>query len=411
MIGGAVALEAIPLRRTWAASAADTLVAVLLKLRPDGAAPPLPLDLALVIDAGHAMATERGLEMALAAVRQVVDGARPQDRLAVEIFAERARVVLPLDTIGDGTRAKRTLAFLDHQPMGERTDLLEGMRAAAGLLKPARTRGRAARAVMVVGGPTVRELDGEREARLLAETGVGLSAIGVGHAWNGGLLARLADAGRGELWHATRAADLPAVLREEVVFARALAHGEALLHLKLSAGVRPRRVLRVFPGIAHWLPSQPSPREAMVRLGDLPADRPTYVLLELIVGPQAPGTYRLAQVEAHWRRAGQDGRVARSAPAEVVVSFAAQAGAADAEASYYVDRVQGYALVEKALEARRDDGPAKAVALLENARRIARGRKSGLAERLEAAAGALGATGLLPEAQAKSLLMEARQPE
>ncbi len=408
---GAPALEAIPLRRTWASSGAETLVAVLLKFHPDGTAQPLPLDLAILIDAGHAMASERGLEMALQAVRQVVDGAGAQDRLAVVTFGERARVVLPFDVIGDGARAKRTLAFLDSQPMGDRTDLREGMSAVAQVIKPARAPGRASRVVMVVGGPTVRELDGEREARLLAETGVGLSAIGLGHAWNGALLARLADAGRGELWHAARATDLPAVLREEVTFARALAHGEALVHLKLSAGVRPRRVLRVFPGLAHWLPSQASPREALIRLGDLPADRPTYMLLELVVGPHAQGTYRVAQLEAHWRTAAHGGRMARTPAAEVVLNFAAEATAPVAEAAYYVDRVQGYTLVEKALEARRDAVPAKAVALLENARRIAVGRKSALADRLEAAAGELGTTGLLAEPLAKSLLMESRQPE
>jgi Ca-activated chloride channel family protein len=411
MTAGGLGLEAHPLRRAFQASAADTLVAVLLKLRPDGAAAPLPLDLALVLDAGQAMAAERGLETALQAARQALDGARPEDRVAIVAFAERARVILPLEPVGDGTRARRTLAFLDHQPMGDRSDLAEAMRTTAEVLAPARTTGRAGRALIVAGGPTVREPDGEREARLLAGKGVGLSVAGVGHGWNGPLLARLADAGRGELWHAPRPADLQAVVREEVALARHLAYGEALLHLKLSAGVRPRRVLRVFPGLAHWLPSQPSEREAVVRLGDLPGDRPTYVLLELVVGPQAPGTYRLAQADVRWRAARSAGRVARTDPAEVVVAFGAEPGPAHAEAAYYVDRVQGYALVEKALEARREADAARAQALLGNALRIAAGRKSRIAAPLEAAIGELAQTGLLAEGQAKALLLEARQPE
>lgn len=400
-----------PLRATWAVSTAETLVPVLVKLRPEAAPGTLPLDLVVAIAAGSGLAAERGLELALQAIRPIIDGARPEDRVGVLLFGERARVVLATEAVGDGTMARRLLSLEQVEALGERVDLEAGMKAVADQIRPLRTLGRAARVVVIVGDPMARDAVGEREARLLADAGVGLSVVGVGHGWSAPLATRIADAGRGELWHAPRPIDLPAVLREEVTFGRALAHGEALLHLKLAAGVRLRRVLRVFPGLAHWLPSQPSDREALVKLGDVPGDRPVYALIELVVPAQGAGTTRLAQIEAHWRHSGHTGRVGRGTPADVVVAFGERAASQHAEAAYYVDRVQTYTLVERALEARREDGAERVATLLRNAKRIADESHTRIGEALGSALAVLESTGLLPDAQATPLLIEARQPE
>jgi hypothetical protein len=203
---------------------------------------------------------------------------------------------------------------------------------------------------------------------------------------------------------------LTAALRDELDHVTSRTLADVRLRMHFARGVRLRRFLQVFPSIAHWLPMQPSEREAVARVGELARDTPCYMLAELIVPAQPAGTYRLVSVDASWVDA--DGRAGKCPTSELVVSFGGENGPLAPEVAYQQDAFQAYSLVERALEARRAQEGPKALTMLKNAQRIVEGRPGhGLAEPLQAAIGALERGLPLSEAQAKILSFTARKPE
>jgi hypothetical protein len=254
-------------------------------------------------------------------------------------------------------------------------------------------------------GVPSQEQEVEQLVRAWAAEGVGLAVYGLGAGWNVPLLTRLADITRGSAETLARPAELAPLLREDL--AEPLALADVRLRLRLSRGVRLRRFMQVFPTVAHWLAVQPSERDALVRVGDLPGDRPSYMLAELVVPPQAEGTVRLATLNAVFTGAG--GRQGVAPAVDLVVGFGPAAGPPDREVARQAEAFQACALVERALEARREHQPERARTLLENARQLAgRGALAGLLD--EAIAALVG--GLpVPEGLAIALLMAARRPD
>jgi hypothetical protein len=162
--------------------------------------------------------------------------------------------------------------------------------------------------------------------------------------------------------------------------------------------VRLRSFVQVFPHMAHWLPVQPTERDALARVGDLPGDRPCYMLAELVVPPQAAGTVRLATLDALY---GQHGA---TPPVDLVTAFGPEASPPDREVAHHAGLFQAYALVERALEARREHQPERMRTLLENARRLAEPDLTDVLDR------ALTAYPVVAEGLAIELLLAARRP-
>jgi Ca-activated chloride channel family protein len=101
--------------------------------------------------------------------------------------------------------------------------------------------------------------------------------------------------------------------------AAAVAVRNVQLTLRLSAGVTPKKAVKVLPLIADQGAAPLSDRQVAVALGDLERDTPQAVLVELMVDPRPAGVFRLAQAELSYDVPG--GTVAEKERADVVVTF------------------------------------------------------------------------------------------
>jgi hypothetical protein len=348
-----------------------------------------------LVERGPAMAQEGRLDAVQQATRAALDALAPTDLVSIAVYGDQGKLVLPAEPLGDGQKARRLLGFLDAQQVGAGANLLAGLKA----VNDDRVPHEGPRRVLVftAAAAIAQERDVELAVRAWGARGVGLAAFGLGTGWNATFLTRLADATRGNVHAVPRTADLAPALREELGEIYVL--GDVRLRMRLSRGVRLRRFMQVFPHVAHWLPVQPTERDALARVGELPGDRPCYMLAELVVPPQAEGTVRLATLDALYGPQGATPAV------ELVTAFGPQASPPDREVAHQAGVFQAYTLVERALEARREHQPERLRAFLENARRLAAPE---LAERLEKA---LAANLPVGEGLAIELLLTARRPE
>lgn len=417
MIGGAaLELAVVPARPVFQATSGESIVSALIKLTPARRdADRLPLALMLLVERGAGMSQERRLELTQQAARTLLEALRPDDLVGLAAFGERGKLVLPLEPVGDRAKIRRLLGFLDSHALGASANLQAGIATVAEDLRRHASAPLARHLAVFTASPpapggVTADRDAELQLRGLTAEGLAVTVFGLGMDWNLSLYKGLADAGRGRIWHVARAVDAADAASEEAAFLAAAAYLDVRVRLRLSRGVQLRRLMQVFPHVAHWLPLMPSEREAVARVGEVAGDRPCLMLADFVVPPQTPGTVRLASADATFVDA--HGRAGRAGPVDLVTEFGAAAAPLTPDVAQQLDAFQAYSLVERALEARRDGQAARMRTLLENARQIVPlGRGHGLDAPLAQVVAALGQGLPLTEAQARGLFFAARQPE
>jgi Ca-activated chloride channel family protein len=278
-LGGSITVQALAARPVYQTTESEFVLSALLKVQPqDRSAKRVPAVVALVIEYGPGMEHERHSEQAQQTARRIIEGLLPDDLISLTIYGERAKLVMPAEPVGDGSKAKRLVGFLDAHSLGAGANLNLALKLAADDLRLRTATGTAKRVLVLAATGTLpssvaQERDAEAVGRTLAEEGVGIDTFGFGPDWNMGLLARLAEAGRGAMHHIPRSMDALPAARDAVQDLSALAFADVRIHVRFAKGVRLRRFMQVFPTVAHWLPLQPSEREAVTRLGDLAGKR------------------------------------------------------------------------------------------------------------------------------------------
>lgn len=411
-MSGEIRLGAFLGRERLPAAQAETMAYALFTVMPARRDQPrMPLNMAVIVEKGAAIEAERRLEWVQRALERLGEVLGPEDTLSITVYGDRAKTVMPAEPVADAAKVKRVVGFLDSHAVGAGASLLEGLKAGAEELRKGMRPGVASRLLVISMSPTRQDQEVELLGRQLAAEGAGVIALGLGHDWNGPLLTRLADAGPGAVRLVPRANDLPFALREEIAPLTQLAFTDLKLRLRLAKGVGVRRVFQVFPAIAHWLPAQLGERELLVPMGELGADRPCYALIELVLPPRDAGTVRVAQAEVAFAVARPALRVTRTDTVDLAVTFGEQ-GPPRREVMRYVEAMQIYNMVERAVEARRAQDFLKAERFLTNAYRIAsQGGHAALAEELSRAIDGLASADPLPERMSKQLLFLARTPE
>jgi Ca-activated chloride channel family protein len=122
--------------------------------------------------------------------------------------------------------------------------------------------------------------------------------------------------------------------------------------LRLLPGVSPRQVWRVVPVIDQLDQRALSDRDVQVSLGDLAKDEGQSVLVELMLPPRQPGTYRMAQAEVNFDVAASS-LIGEKAKVDVVVGFTPDptlAAQVNPHVMNIVEKVTAHKLQTRALE-------------------------------------------------------------
>ncbi len=250
-----------------------------------------PLNLALVIDRSTSMRGTR-MENVKLAIHEFIDALKPEDRLAIIAFSDRAEVIVPSVL---GTEKRRLHAAVSRLVPSGGTEIYQGL--VAGLEEVRRyVSGRyISHVILMTDGRTYGDEElALFEARRAASRGIGISALGIGEDWNDVFLDALAQAGHGLSQYISAPSQLQQLLRDHLRGLSSVVVRDLDFSVKLAEGMRLRSLYRVRPHIGPLS----SPQGAPIRLGHL-GDEPIAVLMELIVPPEPPmGERRVVRLEA-----------------------------------------------------------------------------------------------------------------
>ncbi len=245
-----------------------------------------PVNLALVVDRSSSMRGPR-LAQAVRAATLVVDRLDARDRLTVIAFDGSVRVVFGPERVTPEAAAKLRRA-LEELHTGVGTNLGAAIKAGAERIRAGFVRGALARLVLLTDGqPSVGITDGEKLCNLVEaewQTGVTVTAMGIGESFEDELLAEMARRGRGGFHYLATPADIPGAFGRELAGLFAIAATGAELKLVPHEHVTAVDVL-------HRLPSRAGEDGLVVEVGEVAAGAPRQVLFRLVRDPTSPSRH------------------------------------------------------------------------------------------------------------------------
>jgi Ca-activated chloride channel family protein len=259
----------------------------------------LPLNLCLILDHSGSM-SGNALRTVKDAANQLVDQLNSGDRLSVIAFDHKAKVIVPNQTVDNKDQIKRQISHLE---AAGGTCIDDGMKL--GLEQLTGVSGNYTPQVFIL-------TDGENEhgdnnrclsiARLAAEHGVTLNALGFGANWNQDVLESIADAANGSLTYIETPDQ--AVAEFERLLQRAQSVG--LTNAQLLLQLTPQSRLADLKPLAQVAPETIElevVREGDfygVRLGDLLTDAPRVILANIYVDQLPPGSQAIATAQVRY---------------------------------------------------------------------------------------------------------------
>lgn len=343
--------DAISLAASWGraplpASASPQVGYLLIEALAAPATETVPLNFGLVLDRSGSM---QGAKLAAMkdATKRLIDTLTPQDVVSIVLFDDQTEVLLPAAAVADKDALK---AQVDRIEEAGGTAMSGGMQAGQAELRKNQTADRVSVMLLLTDGQTWGDEDRCRAlAQELAKSGVRITALGLGAEWNEKLLDDLAEATGGSSDYVADPAQITSFFQRAVRTAQGTVAQDARLLLRLARDVTPRAVHRVMPVIAN-LGYQPiGQNEVAVRLGNLEAGEPASVLIDLMIGPRAAGSFRLAQAELHYTPLG--GSSEQVIKQDLLLDFAADETAAkfDPRVMNLAEKVTAFKLQTRAL--------------------------------------------------------------
>jgi Ca-activated chloride channel family protein len=306
----------------------------------------VPLNFCLVLDRSGSM---QGAKLAAMkdATKRVIDTLTPQDIVAIVLFDDQTEVLLPATLAADKEALK---ALVDRVEEAGGTAISGGLLAGQAELRKHAAPDRVAALLLLTDGQTWGDDDRCRAiAKELAQEGVRMTALGLGAEWNEKLLDELAEATGGSSDYIADPAQITSYFQRAVRAAQGTVAQDARLLLRLARDATPRTVHRVMPVIAN-LGYQPiGQNEVAVRLGNLESGEPASVMIDMMLGARAAGSFRLAQAELHYTPIGESGE--QIIKQDVLLEFTADENAAhyDARVMNLVEKVTAFKLQTRAL--------------------------------------------------------------
>jgi Ca-activated chloride channel family protein len=310
----------------------------------------MPLNFCLVLDHSGSMSGAK-LDSLKEAAKLAVDQMDADDIVSIVIFDDKVKVVLPSQPVADPSNLKNKI---DSIRAGGGTAISLGMKDGLAELQKGLGADRVSRMLLLTDGETFGDEDVcRRLASDAGEQGIPIIALGLGEEWNEQLLDDIAEAsgGTSDFVPAGQPDVILSTFRGHVQAAQATVVQNAEMVLRLTGGVMPRAVWRVTPMIAKLGHRALSDRDVQVTLGDMEREQGQSVLVEMLVPPRQPGSYRIAQAEVSYD-VSASGLVGEKAKADVILEFTedpAKAAQSNAYVMNIVEKVTAHKLQTRAL--------------------------------------------------------------
>jgi Ca-activated chloride channel family protein len=326
----------------------------LIKLIPSGlggAAKPMGLNLALVLDVSGSMYEEDGT--GISRLRRIQDAAvaaiqklKEDDTMTIVAFAHNALVLLPPTKIADRAKIEdviRKVDMYDVDPGG--TAMNDGMRMALDEIDKLAGPGRLSQVVVLTDGET----SGEQECRTLAQRAhdnkVHLTMMGVGLDWKASLIKDLAKLSEGKWYYidVNQASEAERIFVEEFENLAASAFVNVEMHLRPMKDIRIKRCRQVAPEIKELKMEEPEERHLVMGLGTLQKDVSARYVLDLSLPKRPDGKFVIAQMEITYDLGQGIRETTGPIPLEITYTAAGH-GYINAEVARHIDEVQIFEL-------------------------------------------------------------------
>ncbi len=309
----------------------------------------MPLNLSLVLDKSGSMSGNK-IQNLREAAKLVVDRLGPADTISIVAFSDRKYLIAESQPVVDQLDLKKKI---DRIRDGGGTAISGGMGQGLAELDKALAPDRVSRMLLLTDGQTFGD---EKQCLKLGkkagDSGIVVSALGLGDDWNEDLLDDIAEASGGVADFIDSPDKIVSFFEQAVKSMQDTVVQNAKLVLRLASGITPRQVWQVLPMISN-LGYQPlSDRDVQVTLGELEKGQPRSLLVELLVGPRPAGSYRVAQAEISYDVPGLK-LIGEKIKTDILLNFSADAAQAkqyDAEVMNIVEKVTAFKLQTRALE-------------------------------------------------------------
>ena len=238
-----------------------------------------PFHLCLVLDKSTSMQGTR-MDMVKATATQLIRQFRPQDMFSVVTFSDRAEILIPPTRISE-IKDDHRINML--QPSGG-TEIYQGLALGVQQLRSVDDR-YLRQLILLTDGHTYGDDEACLElAQMVAEDGISISVMGIGHEWNDQLLDRVASLSGGNAMLVTSPKDLGKFFEQKMsMLSNTYARG-LVFDFVSDPGVQLRYAFRLHPETGVLPSSSPA------QLGSLMYRRSMSFLLEFMVPAQPAGT-------------------------------------------------------------------------------------------------------------------------
>ncbi len=287
-------------------------------LAAEGVSRSAPLNLCLILDQSGSMGGQP-LDTVKQAALRLLERLTTGDRLSVISFDHRARILIPNQVVENASALRPAIAQLN---AGGGTAIDEGLRL--GIEEFSKGKGEAVSQGLIL-------TDGENEhgsnerclkfAKLAADYGLTINALGFGDHWNQDILEQIADAGGGSLTYIERSEDVLGEFSRLFQRMQTVGLTNAQMILELSdnvtlANLKP--LAQVSPDVIELEPVMEG-NQIKVRLGDLMVDLSRQILVNLYIQALPEGTHTIGTLQIRYDdpSTGEEGLMSDPVPVEV----------------------------------------------------------------------------------------------
>ncbi|MDY7079529.1 MAG: VWA domain-containing protein [Chloroflexota bacterium] len=299
------------------------LVYLLIEAMPTSAVADvrIKLNFSLVLDHSGSMSGPK-LASLKEAAKLAIDQMGARDLVSIVVFDDKVEVIAPSQPV-TGAAVLKMKQQIDGIRDGGGTEMSRGMQKGLEELEKGISPDRICRMLLLTDGETFGDEDVCRQlAAKAGEQSIGITALGLGESWNEQLLDDIAQAsdGTSDFIPGDQPDAILGTFERQVKAAQATVVRNAELVLRLISGVTPRAVWRVTPLITRLSQQALSDRDVQVTLGNMNSEQGQSLLVEMLVPPRQPGTYRIAQAEVSYDVA-ETGLVGEKAKTDVILDF------------------------------------------------------------------------------------------
>lgn len=310
----------------------------------------MPLNFAIVLDRSGSMKGAK-LNAVKQAVQMIIDQMADNDYISVVAFDDTVQIIVPAQPAMDKMGIKMAVERIRD---GGGTTMSLGMSTGLNELRKYYSPGTVNRMVLLTDGVTYGDTDRCRAlADDAARQGITIKTLGIGADWDEDLLDNIGRRSGGQESEFIRQpGDALRMFQQQFQSAAAVAVRNAQMILHLSAGITPKKAVKVLPQISDLGPSVLSDRQVVIPLGDLEKDNSQAVLYELMIEPKPAGVFRIAVAELTYDVPVMN-LVNQQIRQDIVVGFtqdATQAQAVNADVMNYAEKANAHRLVTKVLE-------------------------------------------------------------